>query len=163
MAIAPAAGTKFYISTLPVTDLNPDTIGEFGALSWTEVKEVETIGDYGDEANLIPFAALSDARVRKQKGARDAGTCPIVCGADPTDPGQLLMIQAEASDYQYGFRVIINDSQSSLMTDSIHYFRGLVASKRLGIGGVDNIPRRTFNIGITSPIYEIPAGPIVTT
>lgn len=163
MAIAPAAGTKFYISTLPVTDTNPDTIGEFGALSWVEVKEVETIGDYGDEANLIPFASLSDGRVRKQKGARDAGTLALVCGADPTDPGQLLMITAEASEYQYAFRIIINDSQSVAMSDSIHYFRGLVGSKRLGIGGVDNIPRRTFNIGITSAIYEIPAATIVTT
>lgn len=162
MAIATAAGTKLYISTLPVTDAT-DTLGEFAALSWTEVKEVENLGDYGDEANIIPFASLGDARVRKQKGARDAGNMTVVCGADPTDPGQVLMATAEGSEYQYAFRVVLADGQTALYTDSIHYFRGLVASKRLGVGTVDNVVRRTFNVGITSAIYELPAGPIVTT
>lgn len=162
MSIAPAAGSKLYISSLPITD-SCDTIGEFGALTWVQVGEVESLGEYGDEANIIPFASLNDARVRKQKGARDAGTMAVVCGADPYDAGQLLLLAAEASEFQYGFKVTMPDGLTALYNDSIEYFRGLVASKRLNIGSVDNVIRRSFNIGINSAIYAIPAAPIATT
>ncbi len=91
MAINSAANTKVYIG--PTTAAADATA--YAALSWTEIKEVESLPAFGDSASTINFTALADARVRKRKGARDAGQLAFNCAHDPLDPGQLAAIAAE--------------------------------------------------------------------
>lgn len=146
-------GARLYISNAAVLD-TVDTISEFEALTWVEVEPVENIGDFGDEAAAVTFSALKDGRVRKMKGARDAGTLAVVVGHNPSQTGQAQMITAEGTKFNYGFKVEIPDAPSNLYTNSFFYFRGKVMSKRMGVGGNGDVTKRTFNVGVDSQIYE---------
>ncbi|WP_210482751.1 phage tail tube protein [Microvirga antarctica] len=156
MAITTATGTKIYIGPA-VTDTT-DTIPEFAALTpWVEITLVETYGEFGDESSAVTFAAVGDGRVRKAKGARDAGTLALTVGHDPLDVGQAAIDAAESTSNTYAFKVVLSDSPSDLYTDTVIYFRGLVMSKRKNVGGNDNVLRNTYNIGIDSPLHTIPS------
>src|SRR5215210_8942445 len=95
--ITTASGTKIYVSSAAAA-ASVDTQAEFEALTWVEVGLVEDVGEFGDESNPVTFAALGDARVRRSKGARDAGILSITCGWDTADVGQIKLIAAEASN-----------------------------------------------------------------
>jgi len=147
-----ASGSKIYISGAPVTSAI-DTVPEFEAIStWTEIKEVESLGEYGDEANIVTGADLSTSRMQKAKGVRDAGTLALVCFHDPNDAGQQAAIAAEATNQKWGFKITLPDAVST-----VEYFRALVASKRRNVGNADNIIRLNFNLAIDSEIFSEPA------
>lgn len=153
MTVQTATGTRVYIGPQALSTV--DTIAEFAALSpWTEVGEVESVGEFGDESALATFTALNDSRVRKLKAARDAGVLPLVCGRDPLDAGQQAMIDAEGTKYEYAIRVDFEDAPSEAYIPSTYYFRALITSKRENVGANDNVIRRTFNIAINSEIFE---------
>lgn len=152
MAITTATGTKIYIGAA-VSEAQADTLAEFIAMTgWVEVKQVESIGEFGDQATDVTFAALGDSRVRHAKGARDAGTMAIVVGHDPVDAGQLAITAAQETNDEYAFRVVLPDGPAG-MSDSERYLRGLVASARLNVGANDNVIRTTFNVLISSEIF----------
>lgn len=158
MTINAAGGSKLYLGTtlaINTNQLNPAVVAEFESDSYIEVGEVEDLGEFGDESAEIDFTALRDARVRKLKGPKNAGTIAVVAGDDPLDGGQDAMIAAEASNLDFNFKVELNDAVSLSGTPSVHYFRGKVMSKRLNVGNVSNVVRRTFNVGINSAIYEV--------
>lgn len=154
--IKTASGTK--ISIGPAVGSNIDTTAEFDALAWVEIALVENAGEFGDESAAVTGAALGDGRIRKAKGARDAGTQSIVVFHDPQDPGQLAAIAAEGTNQNYAFKVEVPDAPAatapSSWTNTVFYYRGLVMSQRLNIGTNDNIMRRTFNVGVNSQIYK---------
>lgn len=146
-------GARLYISNASVLD-TVDSVAEFEALTWVEVDPVENLGDFGDEAAAVTFSGLKDGRVRKLKGARDAGELAVVVGHNPSQTGQVAMIAAEATKFNYGFKVEVPDAPSELYTNSVFYFRGKVMSKRMGVGGNGDVTKRTFNVGVDSQIYE---------
>jgi hypothetical protein len=152
MAITTASGSKFYIG--PVTNELDDAAG-MAALTWVEVGEVETLGEFGDEASTVTFASIGDGRVRKLKGARDAGTMEITVGRDPRDAGQIAMKAAERTKFQYAMRVTAADAPDENDTDSVYYFLALVSSARDNYGENDNVVRTTFAVQINSEILEV--------
>lgn len=150
-----ATGTKIFIG--PSVTNATDTAAEFAALTWTEVGLVESIGEYGDQSSAVTGAVLGDGRNRKAKGARDAGELSIQVFHAGDDVGQQALIAAEATYSNYAFKVILPNRLNATGTDEIQYFRGLVMSKRLNVGGNDNLVRDTFNVGVNSPIVVVAA------
>src|SRR6266403_1105661 len=147
-----ASGTRVFIGPAATSTMDP--IAEFAAVAvWTEPGLVESVGEFGDQANKVTCEALGDGRVRKSKGARDAGTLAIVCGHDPTDVGQAAVIAAEATNVNYAWKLILPDAPVGY-SDTIQYFRGLVMGKRLNVGNNENIVRRNFSVEINSEIFE---------
>jgi hypothetical protein len=154
--IVTASGTRYFIGPAG-TSAQFDTLAEFEAVSvWTEIGLVENGGEYGDEASAVTGAALGDGRIRKAKGARDAGTLALVCFHDPLDPGQAALVAAEQTNDNYVFKVVLPDGPVGF-SDSIEYFRGLVMSRRKQVNTNDNIIRLMVNIGINSEIFSDPA------
>ncbi len=153
--ISTASGSKIYIG--PAVTSATDTLMEFQQITaWVEIGLVENMGEVGDESAAVSGAAIGDSRIRKAKGARDAGTMALVCFHDPDDTGQLAVEDAETSDNNYAFKVVLADGPAG-ETNSILYFRGLVMSQRINVGTNDNIMRRNFNIGVNSPVIYNPA------
>jgi hypothetical protein len=148
-----ATGTKIFIG--PSVTNATDTTAEFAALSWTEVGLVESLGEYGDQSSSVTFAVIGDGRTRKAKGARDAGSVTITVAHDTTDAGQAALIAAEATYNNFAFKVVLPNRLNVTGTDEIQYFRGLVMSKRLNVGGNDNVVRDTYEVGINSPVYVV--------
>lgn len=164
MAVNTAAGSTFaigpqgtYASTVDWSDTEEDIITAFEALVWTEVGEVEDLGEFGDEASEITFTALANRRTRKFKGTFNAGTVTVQAGSDPEDAGQLAMIAAFASDLDYPFRVTLNDQLTENGEPTTLYFGGKVMSKRRNVGNVENVVRQNFPVGINTEIIEVPA------
>lgn len=153
MSVNTAGGARFFIGT--TGDAN--SLLDYESDSYVEVGEVEDLGQLGDESGEITFTALKDARTRKFKGPRDAGTMAIVCGSDTSDAGQDAMVAAEAQPYNYNFKVMLNDQISMGGTPTTLFFSGKVMSKRRNIGTVQNVVRYNFNVGVNTEILEVPA------
>lgn len=149
--IVTASGTRVYIG--PASTADTDTLTEFEALSWTEIGLIESVGEFGDQSSDVSFAAIGDGRMRHAKGARDAGTMTLTCAHDPTDVGQGALEDAEATNDNYAFKVVLPDAPTAQYSDTIIYFRGLVRSKRKNIGTNDNVIRNTFEVGINSQLF----------
>lgn len=163
MAIHKAKGARLFIG--PVVDVeqinaasDEAALGIFEAISggdWEEVEEVEDLGEIGDTSEEITFTAIRSARVRKMKGARNAGTAAIVVGRDPLDDGQQAMIAAEKTDFNYAFKIEYADARTPSYTHSIEYYAGLVLSRPTNIGNVANVVRRTFSVAVNTAIYAV--------
>jgi len=154
-AIFTATGAKLSIAPSAATE--PANAAAYAGLTWTEIGFIETLGEYGDESAAIDFAVLGDGRVRKAKGARNAGTLAVTAAHITDDPGQQAAIAAEATNNNYPFKVELPNKLTSGGTNEINYFIGLVMSKRLNVGANDNVVRVTFNIGVNSKITTVVA------
>ena len=156
MTVKTLSGAKIYIG--PAATEDTDTEAEYAALTpYVLVGEVEDMGELGDESPLVNFASIGDGRIRKLKGARDAGTMTIVTGKDPLDAGQAAMKAAERTKFEFAFKIELEDAPTEDYTDTIFYFRGLVASQRDRLGTNDNVIRTVFALAVNSEILEIPA------
>lgn len=156
MAISTTSGSKIYIGPVRVSTV--DTLAEYAALTpWVEIKEVENYGEFGDESSAVNFLSVGDARTRKLKGSRDAGTIALVCGRDPLDAGQLALRAAEKTKFEYAFKIVASDAPDEDYTDTVYYFGALVMSGRNNLGGADDVTKISFNLGVNTEIFEAPA------
>jgi len=153
-ALSDGLGTKVFIGPVATSD---DTSTYSVLTGWVEIAEVESIGEFGDSASAITFTSLSAARVRKRKGARDAGDVAIVCANVPGDLGQEAAIAAEGTKFRYAFKVVAADAESEDFTDSEFYFGALVMSKRVNVGASNAVNKRTINLAIDTDIHEVPS------
>ncbi len=153
MTVNAATGAKLFIGGVQ-TMKNP-TQGDYEADSYVEVGEIENLGNFGDKSAAINFTSLSDSRVRKLKGPRDAGNMPITVGDDPTDEGQVAMTAAEGTKFDYNFKVVLNDAISEGGDGSISFFFGKVMSKERSVGTATNVIKRNFAVDINSAIIDI--------
>ncbi|WP_422366412.1 hypothetical protein [Pelagibius sp.] len=168
MAIHKTAGARLFISpTVALPDTinamsDVDALAYFEALvDWIEIEEVEEYGEIGDSSEEINFTAVGNRRVRKLKGPRNAGTQAVVVGRDPLDDGQVQLIAAEATDFNYPIRIELDDARSVNHSKSTLYYAGLVMSKPTGLANVSSVTRRTFNIGINTAVYEVASANLV--
>lgn len=159
MTINSTAKSKVYIGPANATIA---TVDEYEAVDWTEIKEVEDLGEAGPEGSIQTFLSMADGYVRKLKGSIDAGTIELVVGRDPTDPGQNLARAAAGDWFKYPIKVTLNDKPTPTGIDTVFYFRAIVGSARNNFGNADNITRTTFNLAIDGAILEVQAAPVVT-
>jgi hypothetical protein len=152
--IQTTSGTKFYISTTAAASTVDDVAG-YEALTFTEVKEVEDIGNLGDVSSEVTGAAIGDSRIRKAKCAQcrdDESSASIGaarCRANGIDRRRKNLRQLCVQD----------QPPPATGTAEIQYFRGLVMSNELRLGTNDNIRRRAYNIGVNSAVTIDPATP----
>lgn len=152
MAYSSGEGTKFYYCATPAP--TADTISEYAALTWVELTGVETIGEFGDAAQAVSFTLLAEGRVRKLKGARDAGDIQVQCAHDPLSASQAAVKGFADTNYSYAFKTVLSDAADANDTDSVFYFAGKVMSSRLNPGDANTPTRRTYNIGIDTEVLE---------
>src|SRR6478609_7593526 len=102
----PVAGAKFFIGAAvnSVPDDADVDATDFASVSFTEVKGWQTMGAVGDAATLISEDIISSGRTLKAKGTRNAGSMQNNFIVLPTDPGQIALIAAENTDYNYPFK-----------------------------------------------------------
>jgi hypothetical protein len=108
----PVAGAKIYIG--PAVNSVPDDADvdatDFASVTWTEIKGWQTMGAIGDAATLISEDIISQGRTLKAKGTRNAGSMQNNFIILPTDPGQIALIAAEATDFNYPFKLAFDDA-----------------------------------------------------
>lgn len=158
MAVNSTRGIRFYIGTTA----SATTQNEYETDSYTEVGEIEDLGEFGDQYNAVTFTSLTDGRVRKFKGTADAGTLSLTIGMDTGDTGQdaLTTALADTDSDDYNFKVVFTDGDtdvSPVVVATTVYFSGKVMSRRYQTGGADSIVRVAVDIGINTGIIEVEA------
>src|SRR4051794_34467860 len=126
--VYPVAGCK--ISIGPAVDL-PDgdlLAADVSATVWTEIKGWETMGSMGDASALITTQLIGENRDLKMKGTRNAGQMQANFAVMPSDPGQIALIAAGASNLNYPFKIELNDKPAvgASPKNGLRYFYGLV-------------------------------------
>jgi hypothetical protein len=161
MTVSTAVGAKIYISDATSTASNQ---GEFEALTWIEVEQTESIGEFGDTTNPVTFIGLGDARVQKKKGSADAGTLNVVMafnevasGSPITGQYQFLIAANDTTSFDYGVKITLNDATtgSPVGTDTTFYFNGQVGTFVRSAPGADEILRVTSEVRINSAIITV--------
>lgn len=152
MAYASGTGTKFYYCA--TANPTADSVSEYAGLTWVELTGVETIGEFGDNAQLVTFQLLAEGRTRKLKGAKDAGDIQVVCAHDPLSTSQAAMKGFAGTPYTYAFKVLAADAADGNDTDSAFYFQGKVMSAPFNPGDANTPARRTYNVAIDTEVLE---------
>ncbi|MYZ46466.1 hypothetical protein [Propylenella binzhouense] len=147
------AKSKFYIGTTAAAA----NLAAYEADTFVEVKDVEDLGEFGDSAEEITVTTIGDARRRKLKGPRDAGTHDIVVIYDPSDAGAQAMNAAVAADDAYNIKVEMNDKPDATGTPTTFYFRARVMSYKHSFGSGSDVVKRTYSLSIDSEILEVEA------
>jgi hypothetical protein len=153
--IVTATDTKVFIA--PSQDVPPANAAAYDALTWTEIMLVENAGEYGDQSSIITAAVLGDGRIRKAKGARDAGDMTLVVFPKTADPGQLALRAAEGTHLYYPIKVELPNKLTAAGTNEINYLMALVSSQRRNVGANDNVIRDTFVLGVSSAVTVVAA------
>lgn len=152
MPVNTGSGTRISIGPRLSAKLTTDAAAALTllkAITYVEVGEVESIGDYGDTTNDVSFAALAAGRAEHLKGLKDGGTTDLTIGFDAGDAGQLALVDAynDRSRFDYPIKVEYVDG-------NVDYFAAKVmGNKKTGITTGD-VVKRVVTLGVNSDIVE---------
>lgn len=139
-----AAGSKLYIG-------GTGTLSEES--SWVEVGEIVDFGEFGKQYNLVTHNPVGDRATYKFKGSYNEGSLALQLGQDPEDAGQEDLLAALATDFEYNFKVELNDAPNvSGATNTTFTFKGIVMSYTNQVGSVDSIVSSACTIEISGEI-----------
>jgi hypothetical protein len=140
------AGSKLYICATP-QNANLDQAG-FEALVWVQVKSVGSMGEVGNNTNILTYDTWDDDVVQKAKGMTDAGSPEIELARIPTDPGQIILRAAAGSNQNYAFKIVRNDPNAGGTVGTVRYQRGLVVGPRNPQGRNEDFDLEVFTLGL---------------
>lgn len=156
MAIGTSEGSTVFIG--PVT--NVTTLAALKALTeWVEIGDVESIGEFGPQAQDVSFTPLKGPSVQHLKGAIDNGMLPVIYAHNPLDPGQIALRAAAGTKFEYAVKIVLSDEADANDTPTTFYARGPVFGNRTNVGGANDVRKRTSNIGLN--VFEEEPGAAV--
>lgn len=124
MQLFPVAGSRIYIGQA-VNDVPDDddmTEALFASTTWTEIDGWQTMGSIGDSKTLITEQVINRGRDIKGAGTKNSGSMQNNFLILPEDDGQIALIAAENTPYNYEFRIVHNDAppvKTSVVTVTI--------------------------------------------
>ncbi|WP_342640936.1 hypothetical protein [Rhodoligotrophos ferricapiens] len=146
-----SAGTKISIGTTAVAHAT-DT--------YTEIGEVTNLGEFGRTYQEITHEPLASRDVRKHKGTRNDGSLVIQLARDINDAGQEAVEAALDSDFDYNFKIELNDKPEEDGTNTLIYIKAKVMAFTDNIGGPNQVVGGTITLGIkTGSKVIVPAAP----
>lgn len=150
------AGSKLYIGGAKAFNGTDFAAGDFSSQVWTEVGGTTNLGASGDTSELITSNQIAQARTRKLKGTRNAGSMAVVADLDYADSGQLAVIAAEKAKESYAFRVVFNDAPLG-GTPSERLFVALVMSASEQWNEANSVMALNATLEIDSNIVRVAA------
>lgn len=149
------AGSKLYVCATPqATDLNQTA---YEALTWVLVGGVGSVGETGDNTNVLSYDTWDDAVVQKAKGLTDAGSPEIEVARDPSDAGQDILRTAAGTNFYYAFKIEGTDKpdNNTGAKPTIRYNRGLVAGPREPNGRNEDFDLEIFTLGLVQKQIKV--------
>jgi hypothetical protein len=140
------AGVKLYIcATAQQADLDA---AAYAGLTWVQVKGVGSHGETGSQTNIVNYDTWDTEVTQKGKGITNAGDPEVELARIPTDPGQVLMRAAAATNLNYAFKMERNDVPDAdpESTPTILYNRGLVTGPRRPHGRNEDFDLEVYTI-----------------
>lgn len=142
------AGVTIWIGTQAV-DPSADT--------FTQIKRILTIGDFGSEADISDDATcLEDTVKEKRKGIVDSGELEITGNFIPGDAGQLLLKAAADmnTNLPHNIQIVFNDMPSGGDNGTTIDMKCLVGSFKKSVGDVDGKFGFSSSAAISGAITE---------
>lgn len=141
-------GAKLYVSaSLPATE---DVAG-YGALTYTQVKGVASIPEFGAEHEELTFVEVEDGVTRKAHGGVNYGGGMVPFRVIEADAGQGILKAARANQSTISVKV-------ERATGLLEYFLVIVLSNRNSEASAANTYTRSANLSLTSEIVEDTSG-----
>ena len=158
MPIFATAGAKLYIGTALAAKNTDFVEADFSAVTWKEITPMETLGSVGDTANEVTFESIGNPRTQTLKGTRKAPSMECVAGIDYADEGQIAVLAAEKTPYDYAFKLVFNDAPPGVgSTPSERKFVAKVMSATEQLDGANNVMKLHFTLGVNSNTVRLNA------
>lgn len=137
-------------STIHVSAPAPATFDAAGyaALIWTEVGEVEDIGEYGPEDSLLTRNNLKTGITQKLKGSTNLGGIPLQMAMVPGDAGHIALEAGRVSRAPVSVKVTFQDGM-------VEYFRALVMSYKKAIGSSESFTAASTTLEVTTETVRV--------
>jgi len=140
------AGSKLFIcATEQAADLDQTA---FEALVYVEVKGVGSVGEAGINTNILTYDTWDTDVIQKAKGISDAGSPELEIARIPTDPGQILLYAAAATNFNYAFKIEKNDKATGGGTPTTIFNRGLVVGPKRPQGRNEDFDLEMWTLGL---------------
>lgn len=149
------AGSKLYVcATAQPDELE---VADFEGLTWVQVGGVGSVGETGDNTNMLSYDTWDDAVVQKAKGMTNAGDPEIEVARDPDDAGQDILRTAAGTNLYYAFKIEGTDQPDAnpASTPTIRYNRGLVAGPREPNGRNEDFDLEIFTLGLVQKQIKV--------
>ena len=141
-----SAGSSIAIGSPPA--VYPPTLLSFQNVSdFTEIAEVTDIGEFGKKYNQVTHSPLSTRQIIKRRGSYDNGTATIQMAYAPSDPGQIKLAAALATDVSQSYRVKLQDNTT-------FYFTAQAMGNPISVGGVDSITSASCDLEVDSEVFK---------
>jgi len=149
------AGSKLYVCATAQPDALDES--EFEALTWVLVGGVGSIGETGDNTNVLSYDTWDDEVVQKAKGMTNAGDPEIEVARDPDDAGQDILRTAAGTNFYYAFKIEGTDQpdNNAGAQPTIRYNRGLVAGPREPNGRNEDFDLEIFTLGLVQKQIKV--------
>lgn len=138
-----AAGSTISIGLAPATY---DLAG-FAAVSYSEIKEVTDIPEFGKEYNLVTHNPVGNRATFKFKGSYNSGSLTLAMAKYEADAGQAMLATASDSDDDYSFKLVVPSGTT-------YYFPAKVMSFTTVVGSVDSIYAANAMLEISGDIVK---------
>lgn len=99
------AGTRVFISSMPVPAKGNTTLSDFANTEWIEIGGLYNLGELGGEQAVNEFELINEEWTRKTKGGRNGGTMTNQFVPMALDPGQIKYQEAIEHCRPYQFKI----------------------------------------------------------
>ena len=158
MALYATNGAKLHIGGALAQKSTDFVQADFTSQVWTEIHELESLGTVGDTASEVSIDIIGEARTKRLKGTRNAGTMEVVCGLDPADTGQTAAVAAEKTILDYAFKLVLNDAPAG-GTPSERYFIAKVSSAAEVFDSANSVTKLQLSLWVNSNVVKVNAAP----
>lgn len=147
-------GRKFFVSVTVAGNAVPkeaaidQTLANYNAMFWTEVKNVGSIGMTGTDTNIVSYDELATDVTQKQKGISNAGDPEIECARNATDNGQDAMRAGALTKLYYAFKVEDADMPPAVTNPTTYFMRGLITGPTRPNGRNEDFNLEIFKLGL---------------
>lgn len=154
MAFSNASGKLYVCATAQNSDLAQ---GDYEGLTWVLVGGVGSIGELGNQQNVISYDTWDDSVIQKAKGLTNAGDADVEVARDPSDAGQDVLRSIAGNPDKYAFKIVYDDGLNG-NTGTVTYNRGLVLGPRRPNGRNEDFILEIFTLAMVQE--EITVDPL---
>lgn len=146
-AMAQHASAETCISVSAAKPATNDEAG-FDALSFTQVGELESIGDITRRKTAINFANLCTGKTTILKGGEEGISVQVSVALDRDDAGQTLMTAAYDATEPYSFK--ITESNGDIV-----YFQAYVMEDSIRYGDINSVVKGGYQLGLLPETFVV--------
>ena len=125
----PVNGAKLYIGGPTSAKAADHVEADFDGVTWVEIDGWQSCGALNDDTQTITTSLINRPRDSNSKGTKNAAPTEMIFAVLPEDPGQEDLYEADASRFNYNFRIVWDDAPAAVgSTPSESLFIALVGS-----------------------------------